>query len=122
MSFSIHAIETFFGNSCWQRHVDSMTLIGGWADSRFNSVTSIEPIFEPDTTMAKTFDSEALAYVLVGISVLCIVSQIGITIFIDCGLWNRLRTEGKNTLILPLNDDDEMTDEQKVPSLTNCVK
>ena len=72
--------------------------------------------------MAKTFDSEALAYVLVSISVLCIVSQIGITIFIDCGLWNRLRTEGKNTLILPLNDDDEMTDEQKVPSLTNCVK
>ena len=39
----------------------------------------------------KTFDSDVLAYVMVGISASCIVSQIGITIFIDCGLWDRMR-------------------------------
>ena len=43
---------------------------------------------KPDPGESKTFDSEALAYVLVGISIACIVSQILITIFIDCGLWD----------------------------------
>jgi hypothetical protein len=38
----------------------------------------------------KTFNSEALAYILIAISVLSIASQIGITIFIDCGVWERL--------------------------------
>jgi len=50
----------------------------------------------PDPTK-KTFDSDALAYVMVGISVSCIVSQIGITIFIDCGLWERLRVKRVQT-------------------------
>ena len=36
------------------------------------------------------YDSDALAYVMIVISVSCIVSQIGITIFIDCGVWDRL--------------------------------
>ena len=44
---------------------------------------------DPDPAK-KTFDSEALAYVLVSISVMCIVSQIAITVFIDCGLWDRI--------------------------------
>ena len=44
----------------------------------------------PDPTK-KTFDSDALAYVMVGISVSCITSQIGIAIFFDCGLWDRMR-------------------------------
>ena len=44
----------------------------------------------PDPTK-KTFDSDALAYVMVGISVSCIASQIGIAIFFDCGVWDRLR-------------------------------
>jgi len=35
----------------------------------------------------KSFDSEVLAYILIAISVFCIASQIGITIFIDCGVW-----------------------------------
>ena len=35
----------------------------------------------------KSFNSEVLAYILIAISVFCIASQIGITIFIDCGVW-----------------------------------
>ena len=38
----------------------------------------------------KTFNSDGLAYILIAISVLCIASQIGITIFVDCGVWERL--------------------------------
>ena len=45
---------------------------------------------DPDP-VKKTFDSEALAYVLVSISALCIVSQIFITVFVDCGLWDQLK-------------------------------
>ena len=39
----------------------------------------------------KTFNSNGLAYILIAISVLCIASQIGITIFIDCGVWELIR-------------------------------
>jgi len=54
-----------------------------------------------DNPAKKSFDSEALAYVLVGISVMCIVSQILITLFIDCGLWDKLRggTQGDDASI-----------------------
>ena len=63
----------------------------------------------PDATK-KTFDSDALAYVMVGIAISCIVSQVGITIFIDCGLWNRLcggKTEKNN------NDDNGKVSNKK---------
>ena len=39
----------------------------------------------------KTFDSEGLAILLVAISVLCIVTQIGIMIFLDCGVWDKIK-------------------------------
>ena len=38
----------------------------------------------------KAFGSDTLAYILVAISLLCLVSQIGITVFIDCGLLEHL--------------------------------
>ena len=43
----------------------------------------------PDPTK-KTFDSDTLAYFMVGISVSCMASQIVIAVFFDCGLWSRL--------------------------------
>jgi hypothetical protein len=57
----------------------TLTTLGGFA-----LMTDPDPV-------KKTFDSEALAYVLVSISVLCIVSQILITVFVDCGLWDQLK-------------------------------
>ena len=70
---------------------------------------------DPDATK-KTFDSDALAYVMVGIAISCIVSQVGITIFIDCGLWNRLcgggKTEKNN------NDDNGKVGSKKSASMT----
>ena len=44
----------------------------------------------------KTFNSEALAYILIAISVLCIASQIGITIFVDCGVWEKRCRKNRN--------------------------
>ena len=69
----------------------TLTTLGGFALMTDN----------PKSGETKTFDSEALAYVLVSISVLCIVSQILITLFIDCGLWDKLRggTQGDDASI-----------------------
>ena len=69
----------------------TLTTLGGFA-----LMTDI-----PKPGETKTFDSEALAYVLVSISVLCIVSQIIITVFVDCGLWDTLRggTQGDDASI-----------------------
>ena len=44
----------------------------------------------------KSFNSEALAYILIAITVLCIASQIGITIFVDCGVWEKRCVKNKN--------------------------
>ena len=44
----------------------------------------------------KSFNSEALAYILIAITVLCIASQIGITIFVDCGVWEKRCGKNKN--------------------------
>ena len=51
--FSIHASDTLRGNSCWQRHVERITLIGGWSAILFKRDTSIDPIFGPLITTAK---------------------------------------------------------------------
>merc|ERR1711865_623984 len=60
----------------------------------------------------KTFNSKALGYILITISVMCIVSQIGITVFIDCGVWERLcgKEDKKNddaTKVLPIVSKEE---------------
>merc|ERR1711865_627325 len=60
----------------------------------------------------KTFNSDGLAYILITISVLCIASQIGITIFVDCGVWeNRCaKDKGKKedaTKVLPIVSKEE---------------
>ena len=44
----------------------------------------------------KTFNSDGLAYILIAISVLCIASQIGITIFVDCGVWEKRCGKNEN--------------------------
>ena len=56
-------------------------------------------------------NSEFLANILIAISVTCIASQIGITIFVDCGVWEKICTK-KNSLpettkIVPLQNDGE---------------
>ena len=51
----------------------------------------------PDVATGETsFNSAVLAHLLVGISALCIVSQIGITVFIDCGVWERWSNRKNN--------------------------
>merc|ERR1711865_372070 len=69
----------------------------------------------------KTFNSEALAYILIAISVLCIASQIGITIFVDCGVWERLRgkkqkkdkkVDNSKTKVQPIEDNRSGSDEK----------
>ena len=57
----------------------------------------------------KTFNSDGVAYILITISVLCIASQIGITIFVDCGVWEKRCGKNKNktsnkgeTKVLPI--------------------
>ena len=72
----------------------------------------------------KTFNSEAVAYILIAISVLCIASQIGITIFVDCGVWERCcRKKKKNdedlnksykTKVQPIEDKLSGSDEKKI--------
>lgn len=56
----------------------------------------------PDTAGNQSFDADVLAFLLIGIAVFCIVSQICITIMIDCGLWERIRSNyklrGKNNV------------------------
>ena len=44
----------------------------------------------------KTFNGDGVAYILITISVLCIASQIGITIFVDCGVWEKRCGKNKN--------------------------
>ena len=55
----------------------TLTTIGGFA-------------LMTDDSASPTFDAEVLAIVLISISVCCIASQIGITVFVDCGLWSRM--------------------------------
>jgi len=60
----------------------------------------------------KTFNSDGLAYILITISVLCIASQIGITIFVDCGVWEKrcAKDKGKKedaTKVLPIVSKEE---------------
>jgi hypothetical protein len=56
----------------------------------------------PDAAGNESFNDDAVAYLLVSISCLCIASQIGITILIDCGLWERISSNyglrGKNNV------------------------
>ena len=71
----------------------------------------------------KTFNSEGLAYILIAISVLCIASQIGITIFIDCGVWERLCgkkqqkdqkvDKNKKTKVQPIQETVSGSDQHK---------
>ena len=71
----------------------------------------------------KTFNSEAVAYILIAISVLCIASQIGITIFVDCGVWERLCgkkqqkdqkvDKNNNTKVQPIEDAVSGSDQHK---------
>jgi hypothetical protein len=87
----------------------TLTTLGGFA-----LMTDI-----PKPGETKTFDSEALAYVLVGISVACIVSQILITIFVDCGLWDRITNKKKSdgdggsgtTKVIPASQKQQQTDD-----------
>ena len=75
-----------------------------------------------DNPAKKSFDSEALAYVLVGISVLCIASQLGITIFVDCGLWDRMMSKstkyngggGGTTKVIPASQKQQQADDNAV--------
>jgi hypothetical protein len=69
----------------------------------------------------KKFNSEALAYILITISVSCIASQIGITIFVDCGVWERIRGKKKKndkkvdnskTKVQPIEDNKSGSDEK----------
>merc|ERR1711865_1327667 len=72
----------------------------------------------------QTFNSEALAYILIAISVLCIASQIGITIFVDCGVWERCCGKKKKndedlnksykTKVQPIEDKLSGSDEKKI--------
>ena len=80
----------------------TLTTLGGFALMTDN----------PKPGEAKTFDSDALAYVLVGISIACIVSQIAITILIDCGIWARITnkkrssgdSDGGTTKVVPASE------------------
>ena len=65
----------------------TLTTLGGFALMTDN----------PKPGEAKSFDSDALAYVLVGISIACIVSQIAITILIDCGIWARITNKKRSS-------------------------
>merc|ERR1711865_1340557 len=72
----------------------------------------------------QTFNSEALAYILIAISVLCIASQIGITIFVDCGVWERCCGKKKKndedlnksykTKVQPIEDKLSGSDEKEI--------
>merc|ERR1711865_613125 len=71
----------------------------------------------------QSFNSEALAYILITISVLCIASQIGITIFVDCGVWERLCgkkqqkdqkvDKNNNTKVQPIEETVSGSDQHK---------
>jgi len=69
-----------------------------------------------DNPAKKSFDSEALAYVLVGISVLCIAIQLGITIFVDCGLWDRMMSKSTSgtTKVIPASQKQQQADDNAV--------
>ena len=78
----------------------TLTTLGGLALMKEN----------PDPTTKKTFESDALGFVMVGISASCIASQIGIAILFDCGVWDRLCSKtgrdtstagGNNTQVIP---------------------
>merc|ERR1712028_96199 len=64
----------------------------------------------------KTFNSDGLAYILITISVLCIASQIGITIFVDCGVWEKLcvkkQKNNRKTKVQPIEDNKPVSDEK----------
>jgi hypothetical protein len=68
----------------------------------------------------KTFNSDGVAYILITISVLCIASQIGITIFVDCGVWEKRCGKNKNkksnkegeTKVLPIVSVNEQKQTQ----------
>merc|ERR1712028_99962 len=69
----------------------------------------------------KKFNSDGVAYILIAISVLCIASQIGITIFVDCGVWERLRgkkqkndkkVDNSKTKVQPIKDNKSGSDEK----------
>ena len=69
----------------------------------------------------KTFNSDGLAYILITISVLCIASQIGITIFVDCGVWeNRCAKDGGKkedaTKVLPIVSKEEKQQQIQIQS------
>merc|ERR1712166_1621830 len=72
----------------------------------------------------KIFNSDGLAYILITISVLCIASQIGITIFVDCGVWEKCCGKKKKndedlnksykTKVQPIEDKLSGSDEKKI--------
>ena len=65
-----------------------------------------------DANGIKTFDAETIAWILLGISVLCIVEVVCVTVLVDCGVLERYRGKrnrnknGDGSKVIPVSSAD----------------
>jgi len=65
-------------------------------------LTTIGGLVLMNDTVNTSLQAKLIGFILVGISGLCILSEIGIAVFVDCGLWDKIQRKKGATQVTPV--------------------